>query len=281
MELFPFVSSVMSQGVAALDRDGRLVHWNRAAQELTGWSAEDPRALGVFDLDEGLADLGDGSWIDVAHRDDGKRRVTIFSDARERVALKEAIFRLSELATTDILTALPNRALGQERLAQALALARREYFHVGLLLIDLDGFRRLNDSLGHLAGDAVLRQVAQRLRECARESDTPARLGGDEFLIILASMTDAADAEIAAERVLEAFASPFVVQEKELRVTCSVGVAVFPKDGFEADDLLRNADAAMHAAKAVAGSAYRSSDLRPRLRLVPTAGPSSADTAIG
>jgi diguanylate cyclase (GGDEF)-like protein len=145
-----------------------------------------------------------------------------------------------------------------------------------VLLIDLDGFRSLNETYGYSTGDYVLREVAARLLECCRESDTCARLGGDEFLVILASMAESEDAEVAAERVLEAFARPFSFEGESLSVGCSVGVAVFPRDGFEAGDLLRNADLAMHRAKEVEGSAYRSSDLRPRLRLVSPPGPDLA-----
>jgi diguanylate cyclase (GGDEF)-like protein len=270
MALLDVLLDAMGDGLAVYDGGGRLVHWNRRAALLTGWTREQAQQRRLDTLPSGLTDLGASLWVDIQqHRDEGLA-ITIFSDARDRVALKEAVFRLSELATTDVLTALPNRALGQERLHQALALARREYFHVGLLLIDIDGFRALNEAHGYAAGDQILREGSARLLECCRESDTCARLGGDEFLVILASMTQPEDAEVAAERVLEAFARPFTFEDELLHVGCSIGVAVFPKDGFEAADLLRNADLAMHRAKEVAGSAYRSSDLRPRLRLVST-----------
>ena len=276
MGLLEVLLDAMGDGLAVYDGEGRIVHWNRRAQELTGWSREEAAVRRLDRVTGGLTDLGNSLWVDLQQHVEGDDTIVVFSDARDRVALKEAVFRLSELATTDVLTALPNRALGQERLHQALALARREYFHAGVLLIDLDGFRSLNETHGYSAGDQVLREVSARLLECCRESDTCARLGGDEFVVILASMADAQDAEIAAERVLEAFSRPFSVDGETLPVGCSVGVAVFPRDGFEAGDLLRNADLAMHRAKDVAGSAYRSSDLRPRLRLVAPAGPDLA-----
>jgi diguanylate cyclase (GGDEF)-like protein len=276
MGLLEVLLDVMGDGLAVYDRDGAVLHWNRRAAELTGWTPEEAAARRLDLVSAGLTDLGGSLWVDLQQHKDGDSTVVVFSDARDRVALKEAVFRLSELATTDVLTALPNRALGQERLNQALALARREYFHAGVLLIDLDGFRSLNETHGYSAGDQVLREVAARLLECCRESDTCARLGGDEFLVILASMSEAQDAEVAAERVLSAFSRPFTVDGQSLSVGCSIGLAVFPRDGFEAGDLLRNADLAMHRAKDVAGSAYRSSDLRPRLRLVAPAGPDLA-----
>src|SRR3954451_16047107 len=276
MGLLEVLLHAMGDGLAVYDREGFVVHWNRRAAELTGWAPEEAAARRLDLMPAGLTDLGGSLWVDLQQHRDGDSSVVVFSDARDRVALKEAVFRLSELATTDVLTGLPNRALGQERLHQALALARREYFHVGLLLIDLDGFRALNESHGYSAGDHVLREVSARLLECCRESDTCARLGGDEFVVILASMTEAADAEVAAERVLEAFSRAFSYDGESLHVGCSVGVAVFPKDGFEAGDLLRSADAAMHRAKEVEGSAYRASDLRPRLRLVSPTGPDLA-----
>src|SRR3954451_8275639 len=276
MGLLEVLLGAMGDGLAVYDRTGRIVHWNRRAAELTGWSPEEAQERRLDRLPAGLTDLGGSVWVDLQQYADGDHMIALFADARDRVALKEAVFRLSELATTDVLTALPNRALGQERLHQALALARREYFHAGVLLIDLDGFRSLNETHGYSAGDHVLREVAARLLECCRESDTCARLGGDEFLVILASMSEAEDAEVAAERVLEAFSRPFSVDGESLAVGCSVGVAVFPRDGFEAGDLLRSADLAMHRAKEVEGSASRASDLRPRLRLVSPTGPDLA-----
>lgn len=267
MALLDSVLDSISEGVALLDGEGRVLRWNRAAVNLTGWSVDDA-AVRLARLQDGLVELPGGSWIEVRRLPEGEGRLVLLTDVRDRIALKEAIFRLSELATTDVLTGLPNRALGQERLAQALALARREYLHVGCLLVDIDGFRALNERLGHVAGDSILRQVSRRLTDVCRESDTAARLGGDEFLIVLASLNEPEDAEVAAERVIDAFTAPFEIGGTRLTVACSVGVAVFPKDGFEADELLRNADAAMAGAKGVAGSAYRSVDAKPRLRLV-------------
>jgi diguanylate cyclase (GGDEF)-like protein len=276
MPLLDVLLDAMGDGLAVYDAAGLLVRWNRRAAELTSWTAEQAQERRLDLVPEGLTDLGGSLWVDLQQHRDGDLRVVLFTDARDRVALKEAVFRLSELATTDVLTALPNRALGQERLHQALALARREYLHVGVLLVDIDGFRALNESHGYAAGDHVLREVAARLLECSRESDTCARVGGDEFLVILASLAQPEDAEVAAERVLAAFARAFSYEGDAIAAGCSVGVSVFPRDGFEAGDLLRAADEAMRRAKNVAGSAFRSSHARPRLRLVRPSGPDAA-----
>src|SRR3954452_10624497 len=157
MALLEVLLGAIGDGLAVYDRTGRIVHWNRRAAELTGWAPEEAQERRLDRLTPGLTDLGGSLWVHLQHHEDGDHRIALFSDARDRVALKEAVFRLSELATTDVLTALPNRALGQERLRQALALGRREYFHAGVLLIDLAGFRPLNETHGYSAGDHVLR----------------------------------------------------------------------------------------------------------------------------
>ncbi len=164
---------------------------------------------------------------------------------------KEIIERLQFLATTDNLTALPNRSLLYDRLNQAIAVAKREQnTQVVLMLMDLNHFKEINDTLGHLAGDEVLRQVAQRLRNVLRESDTLARLGGDEFAVLL---SDAPAAEAAAKKVakniLDCFVEPFWFQKNELYLGVGIGISVFPDHGDDAGVLMSRADVAMYAAK--------------------------------
>ena len=164
---------------------------------------------------------------------------------------KEIIERLHSLATSDSLTALPNRALLSDRLNQAIAMAKREQNkQVVLMLMDLDHFKEINDTLGHPAGDEVLCQVAQRLAGLLRESDTLARLGGDEFAILLSDIQNAeAAAEKIAKNILGSFAEPFWYQENELYLGVGIGISIFPDHGSDADALMSRADVAMYGAK--------------------------------
>jgi diguanylate cyclase (GGDEF)-like protein/PAS domain S-box-containing protein len=164
-------------------------------------------------------------------------------------AQKVAEERIQFLAYYDALTGLPNRTLLQDRMGKALAGARRQKCKIALLFLDLDGFKLINDSLGHAGGDLLLREVAERLKAWGREQDTIARLGGDEFLITLTQVKDQADAAVAAERLMDAMTAEFVVQGHSLNVSCSIGVSMFPEHGADCDTLIRNADAAMYSAK--------------------------------
>jgi diguanylate cyclase (GGDEF)-like protein len=157
--------------------------------------------------------------------------------------------RLRFLAYHDALTSLPNRALFKDRLAQALADARRRDEKIALLFIDLDRFKDVNDSLGHSAGDLVLQHVAEQLIKCARNNDTVARLGGDEFVVVLSAIKDSTDAVIAAIRIKRELANEFMVNGAILSTTCSMGISVYPMDGGDAETLLKNADAALFSAK--------------------------------
>ena len=158
--------------------------------------------------------------------------------------------RIRHMAHHDELTGLPNRALLNDRLGQALAVARRSGRPLGLMFLDLDGFKDINDSLGHAVGDRLLRSVADRLRGLVREGDTVARLGGDEFVVMLVNLTRADDALAIARSIAQALARPHAVDEHRLHVTASIGVAAFPDDGDSATALLQHADVAMYRAKA-------------------------------
>jgi diguanylate cyclase (GGDEF)-like protein/PAS domain S-box-containing protein len=157
--------------------------------------------------------------------------------------------RVQFLAYNDALTGLPNRTLLEDRLTKALASARRQKGKVALLFLDLDGFKTINDSLGHSLGDLLLRDVADRLKRWAREQDTVARLGGDEFLILLTGVKDISDAAVAAERLMDAMTAEFVVQGHSLSIRCSLGISIFPEHGTDSETLIKNADAAMYSAK--------------------------------
>jgi diguanylate cyclase (GGDEF)-like protein len=157
--------------------------------------------------------------------------------------------RMRHQAYHDALTGLPNRAAFHDQMRQAIALATRRRQAAALMFIDLDRFKLVNDSLGHLSGDAVLRLAAQRIKACLRASDSLYRMGGDEFTVILPEVAVPEDVALVAHRILEAMALPATVHDHELVVGASIGIAAFPGDGSEAETLLRNADAALYKAK--------------------------------
>jgi len=168
---------------------------------------------------------------------------------RDITARKHAEARIQYLAHHDMLTGLPNRAYLTERLTTILALARRHGTLVAIMFIDLDNFKTINDSLGHHVGDALLKQVAARIKEVLREADMVSRLGGDEFLVILADFAAPEDAARVAEKLLQVISAPIALEGRELCANASIGISVFPRDGDNADDLIRHADAAMYSAK--------------------------------
>lgn len=157
--------------------------------------------------------------------------------------------KLQRQANFDDVTGLPNRVLALDRLRSAVVSAHRYDHKVGVLFIDLDHFKKINDTLGHATGDQLLRMAADRLTSCVREEDTVARLGGDEFTVILPNMTSASHAEPVIHKILETFSQSFVLDRHEAFVTASVGVTVFPDDGDDPNVLMQNADAAMYRAK--------------------------------
>jgi diguanylate cyclase (GGDEF)-like protein len=157
--------------------------------------------------------------------------------------------RLVHMAHHDALTQLPNRVLVYDRLEQAVARARRRGLKAGVIFLDLDRFKAINDTFGHAAGDLMLRQASERLSSCLRADDTIGRLGGDEFAVVLSDLADAQDCVTVAEKLLNALLLPVQVDQYETFISASIGVAIFPADGDSADTLLKNADAAMYRAK--------------------------------
>jgi diguanylate cyclase (GGDEF)-like protein/PAS domain S-box-containing protein len=184
------------------------------------------------------------------------RVAAIAEDITER---KQAEERIEYMAYYDALTRLPNRALFMQRLARAVLAAQRQGGIVGLLFLDLDSFKRINDTLGHRVGDLLLQGVAERLRSCVRPGDlvargqaepaTVARLGGDEFTVLLTEIDEPAQAARVAQRILETLTHPFILDGHEVFVTASVGMTIFPADGQDVESLLKNADLAMYAVK--------------------------------
>ena len=182
-------------------------------------------------------------------RDRGGRvsgAVIVFHDVS---AARSMVLKMSHLAQHDSLTDLPNRLLLNDRLGQTIALARRQRKQLAVLFMDVDRFKNINDSLGHLIGDKLLQSIAQRLTLCVRGSDTVSRQGGDEFVVLLADIEHAEAAGYSAAKILTALVEKHGIADHELEVTMSIGISVFPADGEDAETLLKNADAAMYHAK--------------------------------
>jgi len=157
--------------------------------------------------------------------------------------------QMAHSAEHDFLTGLPNRMLLNDRVGQAIALATRYTKKVAVLFLDLDGFKHINDSLGHPIGDKLLQSVAKRLVDCIRGSDSVSRQGGDEFVLLLLELERAEDAAVTARRMLEAVAQPHTIDQHDLQVTASIGLSIYPDDGLDAETLIKNADTAMYQAK--------------------------------
>ncbi|MBV9968934.1 MAG: EAL domain-containing protein, partial [Xanthobacteraceae bacterium] len=282
---FDAALSHMSQGLVMFDGDSRLTMCNSRYAEMYRLRAEDIRpglplrellelrvSAATFsgDIDqylEGLdaaikagtatsqfVELDDGRTIAVVNVPiAGGGWVATHEDITER---RRSEMQIAHMARHDTLTDLPNRLLLRERLAEALVRVERGQ-RLAVLCLGLDHFKNVNDSLGHPVGDELLRAVASRLRGCARETDTVSRLGGDEFAIIQTDVTDATDAERLAVRISEAIAVPYELEGHLVVATVSIGIAMAPIDGIEADELLKNADMALRGAKADGRAVYR------------------------
>ncbi|MDK9723463.1 MAG: EAL domain-containing protein [Sterolibacteriaceae bacterium MAG5] len=259
--------------------DHSIVYVNPAFERITGYSAKEVIGLeGRFLVRDDLAQPGlneirnalreqrpghavlrnyrkDGSlfWnelfispISDLSRHETTHFVSIINDVSERIHYQQAI---EHQATHDNLTGLANRTLLHDRISQAIAFARRSSRSVAVMLLDLDHFKHVNDAFGHSAGDDLLKEVAQRLRACVRESDTVARLGGDEFVIVLSDLVSAEDVDHISEKISESLSRPVMIGEREAFVGASIGISLFPRDGEHGETLLRNADMAMYRVK--------------------------------
>ena len=165
--------------------------------------------------------------------------------------------RLARMAQFDALTDLPNRSMYLDRLGHTLVEAERDKRPVGVLFVDIDRFKNVNDSFGHSVGDLLLVEIASRLQACVRPGDTVGRLGGDEFAVALAHLAHAEDAGAVAQKIVKAVARPYALGSQEVYVSASIGIGLFPNDGLEPDTLLRNADIAMYRAKESGRNAYQ------------------------
>lgn len=180
--------------------------------------------------------------------DDGSLHgyVVLFSDITEKKQSEELIWRQ---ANFDMLTGLPNRRMFRDRLEQEIKKERRAGLSLALLFIDLDHFKEINDTLGHLIGDELLIEVGRRIRECTRDSDTVARLGGDEFTVILTQLLDSKHVEGIAQDIINRMSEPFILGDDVVYVSASIGITLYPEDATDVEQLLKNADQAMYAAK--------------------------------
>jgi len=243
-------------------RDGRQISAERLYKRKDGstfWCKLVGKAIDPRNPREGAI------WIydDVTAEHAARESLQASRDALERAVaertaqLEEAKARAQHLADHDALTGLPNRRLLEDRLTQALALSQRNRKQTAVMFIDLDRFKPINDSLGHSFGDVLLKEVSQRLVNQLRVGDTICRIGGDEFVVVLPEVKRASDVAQVAQKVIEQVSQPVIVEERELAVSCSVGIAVFPDDGRDAETLIRNADAAMYHAKELGRTNYQ------------------------
>jgi diguanylate cyclase (GGDEF)-like protein/PAS domain S-box-containing protein len=249
------VTNIIPEGFAErLIADGLRSAEEALAQQIgTGIELNARRKDGTaFPIELMLSPLesAEGTLITAAIRDISVRRQA--AATADRMSLQ-----MAHSAQHDSLTGLPNRVLLSDRLDYAIALASRRQSLVGVLFLDLDGFKHINDSLGHTTGDTLLQLIAKRLVGCVRASDTVSRQGGDEFVVLLSEMDHAEDAAITAARMLAAVAEPHPVDGRDLHITASVGVSVYPEDGADAETLIKNADMAMYQAKGHGRDSFR------------------------
>ncbi len=268
-----------SEGIVITDADNRIVMVNKAYTDITGFSAakvigKDPGFHKSGRHDESFyqqlwaALNSEGRWRGEFwnRRRNGEiypvwQSIAVIRDGRGRVSNYVSVFsdislikanedRLAHMAHHDVLTGLPNRLLFFANLEQALQHAKRYRHKVGVLFLDLDRFKLINDSMGHAAGDRLLQAVAERLKGCVRAEDTVSRMGGDEFIVLLAEVAHAEDARLIAKKVIEAVRQPIAAEDgRQLCTSTSVGVSVYPEDADNGEELVKAADAAMYQAK--------------------------------
>jgi diguanylate cyclase (GGDEF)-like protein/PAS domain S-box-containing protein len=273
----------IGDAVACTDLSGNVTFLNLVAAKLTGWSWQEAAGRPMTDVfrildstnrevipnpmdrtvrgsqivplrENSILIRRDGFEIpiedSIAPIHDGEGQpagaVIVFRDVSVARAMA---LQMAHSAQHDFLTGLPNRMLLNDRISQAITLAQRHMRPVAVLFLDLDGFKHINDSLGHPTGDKLLQSIAKRLVGCVRASDTVSRQGGDEFVVLLSEVELSEDAAITAKKILQAVALPHSIDQHDLHVTASIGLSVYPDDGLDTDTLIKNADTAMYQAK--------------------------------
>lgn len=287
-QIFEGIVETIREPLLVLDRDLRVVTVSRSFYEF--FKVKPEETVGQF-----IYDLGDKQWdisklrelletilpqqtafdnYEVEHdfvtigrrtlllnarqieREVGKERIILLAieDITERKKYEE---KIQQMAFHDSLTGLPNRKLFSDRLGIVLAQARRNKKKVGIVMLDLDNFKDVNDTLGHDVGDTLLKAVAERLSVILRKSDTVARFGGDEFVLIFPDMEVIEEAIQVVQKIIDRFHKPFLIDTHQLVVTTSIGIAVYPNDGMDEEILMKNADIAMYQAKQAGRARYQ------------------------
>ena len=274
------------EGVIVTDAEANIIAINQAMTKISGYSEEEARGKNPNIWNSGRHNLNffqnmwtslqkTGQWrgeiwnrrkngeafpcwqtISAISDDSGNitHYVSILSDI---TSIKASQAKIEYLAHHDSLTDLPNRLLFNARLEHALEMAHRDSHQIGLIFLDLDNFKRINDSLGHPVGDGILQSVAKRLKSLIREADTLARLGGDEFTLLLEEIAHPQEISKVAQKVLNTFDDAFEVEGHQLHVTPSIGISIYPRDGQDVTTLIRNADTAMYLAKEKGRNTYQ------------------------
>lgn len=287
-QIFEGIVETIREPLLVLDRDLRIVTASRSFYEF--FKVKPEATVGQF-----IYDLGDKQWnisklrelletilpqqtafdnYEVEHdfvtigrrtlllnarqieREVGKERIILLAieDITERKKYEE---KIQQMAFHDSLTGLPNRKLFSDRLGIVLAQAKRNKKKVGIVMLDLDNFKDVNDTLGHDVGDTLLKAVAERLSGTLRKSDTVARFGGDEFVLIFPDMEVIEEAIQVVQKIIDRFHKPFLIDTHQLVVTTSIGIAVYPNDGMDEEILMKNADIAMYQAKQAGRARYQ------------------------
>jgi len=281
----------ISDAVIGTDMSGNIDYLNVAAENMTGWSKEEARGRPICEVMQiingttGKSERNPVEWVlqqnkpmglnadTVLIRRDGSKwaiedsaapihdssgqisgAVLVFHDV---TAAQEMAVKMAHLARHDFLTNLPNCVLLDDRISQAIVQAERRGTQVAVLFLDLDNFKHINDSLGHVIGDKLLQSVAHRLSACVRSSDTVSRQGGDEFVVLVTEDKYAENAALTADKILATLAVPHSIDEHELHVTTSIGISVYPADARDAETLIKNADTAMYQAKEKGRNTYQ------------------------
>lgn len=287
-QIFEGIVETIREPLLVLDRDLRIVTASRSFYEF--FKVKPEETVGQF-----IYDLGDKQWdisklrelletilpqqtafdnYEVEHdfvtigrrtlllnarqieQEVGKERIILLAieDITERKKYEE---KIQQMAFHDSLTGLPNRKLFSDRLGIVLAQAKRNKKKVGIVMLDLDNFKDVNDTLGHDVGDTLLKAVAERLSGTLRKSDTVARFGGDEFVLIFPDMEVIEEAIQVVQKIIDRFNKPFLIDTHQLVVTTSIGIAVYPNDGMDEEILMKNADIAMYQAKQAGRARYQ------------------------
>ena len=290
-ELAQITLNCIGDAIACTDSSGNITFLNVAAEVMTGWPMQEAAGRPIQEIfpildaacretipRENDVAIGqnrtlhlpsncvlvrrDGIEIPIEdsiapiHDRSGRATgaVIVFRDVSQARAMA---LQIAHSAEHDFLTGLPNRLLLYDRIHQAIASAPRHNKKVALAFLDLDGFKHINDSLGHPVGDKLLQSVAKRLESCVRASDTVSRQGGDEFIILLPEVDNVNESAVAVRKILEAVAGTYSIDENDLHVTTSIGVSIYPEDGMDAETLIKNADTAMYQAKESGRQSYR------------------------